>query len=77
MEKVLGINEIDAENNFFELGGNSLVAMRLLPLLEEAFHTSLSIRHVFEYPTITEFILFLQKEKHLWRINFYPLSSQI
>jgi len=41
----------DASANFFDLGGNSLIAAQLASRLADAFDADLSVRLVFEHPT--------------------------
>ncbi|MET8624475.1 amino acid adenylation domain-containing protein [Kitasatospora sp. NPDC004669] len=42
----------DASGNFFDLGGHSLVAAKLMPRLSEALGTKLSVRHLMTRPTV-------------------------
>ena len=48
----LKISEIGIDDNFFDLGGNSLLAMTIISLIKNQFSVSLSIRVFFDYPTI-------------------------
>ena len=53
--RVLGIDTIGIKNNFFELGGDSFMAIRLLNLIRKAFQSGdrdFSIKQFFENPTI-------------------------
>ena len=52
--KVLGRSPVGLHENFFEIGGHSLRATRLTARLRELFHIRLSIRSVFEKPTVAE-----------------------
>ena len=49
---LLGIEPIGADDNFFDLGGHSLLATRVLSRAQEAFKVGLSLRVIFEAPTI-------------------------
>ncbi|MCC6554029.1 MAG: amino acid adenylation domain-containing protein [Polyangiaceae bacterium] len=49
---VLGLGEIGAHESFFELGGHSLLATRVLLRVREALGAELSLRQMFEAPTI-------------------------
>ncbi|HTJ70949.1 MAG TPA: amino acid adenylation domain-containing protein [Actinospica sp.] len=50
--KVLGrTDEVGAEDGFFELGGNSLTAMRLVAVIRAELGRDVSLRQVFESPT--------------------------
>ncbi|MBS9371963.1 non-ribosomal peptide synthase/polyketide synthase [Rhodococcus sp. B50] len=48
----LGVAEVGADDSFFELGGNSLVATRVVSRINDAFGTDLGVRALFEAPTV-------------------------
>ncbi|WP_367127893.1 amino acid adenylation domain-containing protein [Saccharothrix sp. HUAS TT1] len=43
--------EVDADSSYFELGGDSLIAVRLLTRLRQRVGVRLGVRDVFEHPT--------------------------
>ncbi|MFD4181841.1 amino acid adenylation domain-containing protein, partial [Rhodococcus sp. NPDC058514] len=49
---VIGIDRIGLDDSFFDLGGNSLSATRVMARLSAALETDLSVRALFEAPTI-------------------------
>jgi amino acid adenylation domain-containing protein len=49
--RVLGIDRVGALDNFFDLGGNSLLIMRALNALRSAGHAGLSVATMFAVPT--------------------------
>ncbi|MGO9126853.1 MAG: non-ribosomal peptide synthetase [Terriglobales bacterium] len=53
-EKVLGKHPVGTTQNFFDLGGHSLLVARLLLLIEQTFHKKLSLGEVFQAPTVKE-----------------------
>ena len=50
--EVLGGGEVSVTDNFFEIGGNSLVAVQLIALIRREFGVRLPMRNLFEYPTV-------------------------
>ena len=54
-ERVLDIRPIATTDNFFDLGGNSLTAVRLINQIEKAFGQRFSIASLFQAPTIEQF----------------------
>ncbi|WP_275558070.1 beta-ketoacyl synthase N-terminal-like domain-containing protein [Streptomyces sp. 5-6(2022)] len=55
-EDVLGIDGIGIHDNFFDLGGESLLAMQLIARLRDLSGTDLSLRRIFEAPTVAGLI---------------------
>ncbi len=53
-KSVLGLNEINRDDNFFEIGGHSLRATSLVTKLHKEMNISLPLREVFEFPTIEQ-----------------------
>lgn len=51
-QEVLERTSFGVTDNFFDLGGHSLMAMRLMPKLRVAFGVDLPFRHLFERPTV-------------------------
>ncbi|MBE7732885.1 type I polyketide synthase [Devosia faecipullorum] len=50
--ELLGIERIGIHDNFFDLGGHSLIAVRLFRMIKKAFSLDLPISVLFEAPTI-------------------------
>ncbi len=57
---VLGISEIGVRDNFFDLGGNSLLAIRLVSYLTDIFEVEMPLKVLFESPTIEELVTYLE-----------------
>ncbi len=50
--EVLNLERIGTQDNFFDLGGNSLLSLRLVACVRKAFGVELSLIHFFTSPTI-------------------------
>jgi thioesterase domain-containing protein/acyl carrier protein len=68
-EKVLGIQPIGITDNFFEIGGHSLLAVHLLSEIEKAFGKNLPLVTFLEAKTVEQLakILRQQEGSALWR----------
>lgn len=53
-EELFGIERLGIHDNFFNLGGNSLLAIQLVSQMRKAFDVDLPLSKLFESPTIAE-----------------------
>ncbi|MEV7020607.1 phosphopantetheine-binding protein [Kitasatospora sp. NPDC093558] len=52
--EALGLDSVAVDDDFFDLGGSSITAIRLLPEIAERFGVEPSIGVIFDHPTARE-----------------------
>ena len=62
-EELLGIEGIGVHDNFFDLGGNSLMAIRIISRLKAALGVDVSEVSIFEGPTVAALAKILEPEE--------------
>jgi len=67
-KKILDIDEIDIQNNFFDSGGNSLLATELAFDLEKNLNIKVPLVKIFQYPTVLTLAEHLKGESSLARV---------
>ena len=53
--EVFQLSQVGIHDNFFDLGGHSLMALRLFRLIQERFKRNLPLASLFLRPTIAQF----------------------
>lgn len=59
--EILGIKAIGINDNFFDLGGDSLIAIRIISRLRVAFSIEFPASTLFEWSTIKQLAVYIQK----------------
>jgi acyl transferase domain-containing protein len=62
-QDMLGVGQVGIHDNFFDLGGNSLVATQLISRVREAFEVEIALRALFEAPTVAELGVVIVREQ--------------
>jgi len=52
--RLLGVERVGVDDSFFELGGDSLTAMRLISAVNTSLNAEVSVRALFDAPTIAQ-----------------------
>lgn len=60
-QELLGIEQVGIYDNFFELGGHSLLGIQLISQLRSDFEVEMSLRSLFEAPTVSELALVIEE----------------
>lgn len=61
-QKVFCIEQVGVYDNFFSLGGNSLVAIKIISQLQKIFPTDIAPIVIFKNPTIAELALVIEEQ---------------
>ncbi len=64
-KEVLSINEVNPEQNFFDLGGDSIKAMTLARRIKKTFQIKVPIVKIFTYPTIEKLTKWVYENKEM------------
>ena len=59
--QVLGVQQVGIHDNFFDLGGHSLLVAQLMFRLRDEFQIDLPLHFFFEQPTIAELALTVEE----------------
>ncbi len=68
--QLLKVDSIDVRRSFFELGGDSLLAMQMNSRLMKHFKVDVPLQATFEAPTIAALALRIEQAKREWREDF-------
>ena len=52
--QVLGLDRVGVDESFFDLGGDSLLAMRVIASINKSLNAGVSVRTLFEAPTVAQ-----------------------
>lgn len=68
-KKIIGVKEIGIDDNFFEIGGTSILLLIMYEELNELFQNRISVSDLFHYSTIRKISEFIN-EKESYNLNF-------
>ncbi len=61
--EVLKVDKVGTHDNFFDLGGNSLLAVQIVSRIRSAFSIEFPLRSLFEIPTIAEIAAMIEQNQ--------------
>ena len=70
--QVLGLERVGVDDSFFDLGGDSLSAMRLIAAINTSLDADLAVRTLFEAPTVSS--LSQQLGRHASAVEVVPIE---
>ncbi len=62
-QKILGINEIGIHDNFFDMGGNSLIGLKMIAELRRVLNSEVPLMALFKGPTVSALCDVIQDKK--------------
>ncbi|MBE9068750.1 alpha/beta fold hydrolase, partial [Leptolyngbya cf. ectocarpi LEGE 11479] len=62
-ESVLGVRPLSVEDNFFEVGGNSLLAVQLFNQMQQQLDCALPLATLFQAPNVRQFAALLSQDQ--------------
>jgi acyl carrier protein len=69
---LLGVARVGRDDNFFDLGGHSLMGAQMITKIHESFGVELSLRSIFDHPTLREMSSEIEK---LIRVKLESMSE--
>jgi len=64
-QEMLHLDRVGIHDNFFDLGGHSLLIVQLYSKLQGVFNRTISITDIFKYPTINSLAKYLNQDRNL------------
>ncbi|HBK22674.1 MAG TPA: non-ribosomal peptide synthetase [Planktothrix sp. UBA10369] len=78
--KVFGLEKIGVDDNFFQLGGHSLIATQILSRIRDILQVEISFEKLFEHPTINSLSEVITQQKKVEKPSSFtqikPISRQ-
>ena len=62
-QKAIGVDKIGVDDNFFDLGGHSLMIVAVHGELQARLNTTFPITKVFQYSTVSSLALYLNQKR--------------
>ncbi|NEP14132.1 MAG: SDR family NAD(P)-dependent oxidoreductase [Symploca sp. SIO2C1] len=75
-QEVLEVPQVGIFDNFFDLGGHSLLVARLINKIEQEFGKSLPLSSLFQSPTVEQLATILRQDSVASFSPLFPINSQ-
>ncbi|GAA0710006.1 hypothetical protein GCM10008904_21320 [Paraclostridium ghonii] len=73
-KQVLNTEYVNIEDNFFDIGGNSLLLLKVHSKIDELYRNKISVIQIFDSPTIKDIAKFLREDKNLIGIDMKEIT---
>jgi acyl transferase domain-containing protein len=70
----LGVEKVGIDESFFDLGGNSILATRIVTALRDTLQVDLPLRVLLENPTVLSMSEALEKNAREWEIDIHEIA---
>ncbi|MBS7234201.1 amino acid adenylation domain-containing protein, partial [Flavobacterium psychroterrae] len=74
-KELLGKEKISVTDNFFEIGGHSLKAIRLIGQIHKIFNVKIDLKSIFSKPTLEDQAILIAQEHRSAFLNIAPLPE--
>ena len=75
-EKILGFEVTSPDDRFFDIGGSSLYALKLINSIEKRFKVSIPVIAIFKAPTISQLARKVEKEVQISKLKSHRLIKK-
>ncbi|MDR6224080.1 non-ribosomal peptide synthetase [Desmospora profundinema] len=75
-EDMLGVKPIGVTDDFFQIGGHSLKAIQLMAIIHKKLEMEVSVRILFDHPTIRQMAVYLQDQNTAAFHSIQPVPAQ-
>jgi acyl transferase domain-containing protein len=73
----LGLEQVGIDENFFDLGGNSIIATRIVVAIRETLQVDLPLRVLLENPTVPGVSEALEKDALEWETDIHEIARVV
>jgi hypothetical protein len=75
-QEVLRLDRVGIHDNFFEVGGSSLLLVQANARLRERFNRHISMIDMFRYPTVNSMASFLSRDDEEAQVSFRQVAER-
>ncbi len=75
-KKYLNRPHINLDDNFYDIGGHSILIARIMPLINQALNINIPLATILEYPTLEEFAAQIDHKSYSTTKNIYKLKDR-